>query len=94
MKDKESLQDKGFLQRNPEYSVLANVLTAAIANNLLEPLLDYKVKGSTWMVLNLNRLLCVSFDLPLHYGGFKEQHLRELFVWMTAGYKPKQAAFL
>ena len=94
MKDKDSLQDKGFLQRNPEYSVLANVLAAAIANNLLEPLLDYKVKGSTWMVLNLNRLLCVNFDLPLHYGGFKEQHLRELYVWMTAGYKPKHAALL
>ena len=89
MTDKESLQDREFLTRNPEYSLLAEVLAAAIANNLLEPLLDYKVKGSTWMVLNLNRLLCVNFDLPLHYGGFKEQHLRDLYNWMTAGYKPK-----
>jgi hypothetical protein len=69
---------------------LAEVLAAAIANNLLEPLLNYKVKNSTWMVLNLNRLLCVNFDLPLHYGGFKEQHLHDLYSWMTAGYKPKQ----
>jgi hypothetical protein len=94
MQDRESLQDEGFLQRNPEYSVLADVLAAAIANNLLEPRLDSKAKGSSWMVLNLNRLLCVTLDLPLGYGGWKEQHLRDLYVWMTAGYKPKQAALL
>lgn len=91
MEDKESLQDRSFLERNPEYMVLAEVLAAAIANNLLEPRLDYNVKGSTWMVLNLNRLLCVNFDLPLHYGGFKEQHLRDLYLWMSGGYKPKAA---
>jgi hypothetical protein len=94
MQDKESLQDSGFLQRNPEYSVLADVLAAAIANNLLEPRLDSKAKGSTWMVLNLNRLLCVNLDLPLGYGGWKEQHLRDLHTWMTSGYKPKQATLL
>ena len=91
MRDRESLQDRDFLQRNPEYMMLAEVLAAAIANNLLEPRLDYNVKGSTWMVLNLNRLLCVNFDLPLHYGGFKEQHLRDLYLWMTSGYKQKAA---
>jgi hypothetical protein len=94
MRDKDSLQDRGFLERNPEYALLAEVLASAIANNLLEPLLDYRVKGDTWMVLNLNRLLCVTFDLPLHYGGFKEQQLRDLYGWMTAGYAPKQAALI
>ncbi len=92
MRDKESLQDPAFLLQYPQYSVLAEVLAAAIANNLLEPLLDYKVKNSTWMVLNLNRLLCVNFDLPLHYGGFKEQRLHDLYGWMTSGYKPKVPA--
>lgn len=91
MRDRESLQNRDFLERNPEYMMLAEVLAAAIANNLLEPRLDYNVKGSTWMVLNLNRLLCVNFDLPLHYGGFKEQHLRDLYLWMTTGYRPKAA---
>jgi len=94
MEDKRSLQDPSFLDRNPGYSLLAEVLAAAIANNLLEPQLDYKVKGSTWMVLNLNRLLCVNFDLPLQYGGFKERHLCELYVWMTAGYRPTQPALI
>lgn len=94
MRDKESLQDRAFLEQNPQYSLLAEVLAAAIANNLLEPLLDYNVKGSTWMVLNLNRLLCVNFDLPLHYGGFKEQHLHDLYSWMTTGYKPRLPALI
>ena len=70
---------------------LADVLAAAIANNLLEAQLDRRVKGNTWMVLNLNRLLCVSYDLPLQYGGFKERPLRDLYVWMTAGYEPKKS---
>ncbi|MBZ5524803.1 MAG: hypothetical protein LAP21_21400 [Acidobacteriia bacterium] len=94
MQDRESLQDEDFLKRNPDYSMLAEVLAAAIANNLLEPRLDSKAKGSSWMVLNLNRLLCVTLDLPLGYGGWKEQHLRDLHTWMTVGYKPKQAALL
>jgi hypothetical protein len=74
--------------------VLAEVLAAAIANNLLEARLDYKVKGATWMVLNLNRLLCINFDLPLNYGGFKERPLHDLYGWMTTGYKPKLPALV
>lgn len=91
MKEREQLQNRDFLEKNPEYALLADVLAAAIANNLLEAQLDRKVKGNTWMVLNLNRLLCVSYDLPLHYGGFKERPLRDLYVWMTAGYEPKKS---
>ncbi|HLH36166.1 MAG TPA: hypothetical protein VKX41_15955 [Alloacidobacterium sp.] len=91
MKEREQLQSKEFLAKNPEYVLLADVLAAAIANNLLEAQLDRKVKGDTWMVLNLNRLLCVSYDLPLQYGGFKERPLRDLYMWMTAGYEAKKS---
>ena len=91
MKEREQLQSKEFLTKHPEYEVLADVLAAAIANNLLEAQLDRRVKGNTWMVLNLNRLLCVSYDLPLQYGGFKERPLRDLYVWMTAGYEPQKS---
>jgi hypothetical protein len=94
MQDRDSLQNHEFLAKNPQYSLLAEVLAAAIANNLLEARLDYKVKGSTWMVLNLNRLLCVNFDLPLNYGGFKERPLHDLYGWMMTGYKPKAHAFV
>ena len=91
MKEREQLQNKDFLAKNPEFGLVADVLAAAIANNLLEAQLDRRVKGNTWMVLNLNRLLCVSYDLPLQYGGFKERPLRDLYVWMTAGYEAKKA---
>jgi hypothetical protein len=94
MQDRASLQNREFLAKNPQYSVLAEVLAAAIANNFLEARLDYKVKGSTWMVLNLNRLLCINFDLPLNYGGFKERPLHDLYGWMTSGYKPKLPALV
>ena len=94
MQDRASLQNQEFLATNPQYAVLAEVLAAAIANNFLEARLDYKVKGSTWMVLNLNRLLCINFDLPLNYGGFKERPLHDLYGWMTSGYKPKLPALV
>jgi hypothetical protein len=91
MKDREQLQSKDFLSRHPKYKILADVLAAAIAKNFLEAQLDYEVKGGTWMVLNLNRLLCISYDLPLHYGGFKERPLRDLYVWTVGGYEPKKS---
>jgi len=59
MQDRESLQDEGFLQRNPEYSVLADVLAAAIANNLLGRGSIRKPKALAGWSLNLNDF-CVS----------------------------------
>jgi len=91
MKDREHLRNPEFLRRNPQYAVLADVIAASIANNFLEAQLDYSVKGDKWMVLNLNRLLCVSYDLPLGYGGFKERPLRDLHTWMMSGYEPKRS---
>lgn len=38
------------------------------------------------MVLNLNRLLCVHFDLPLNYGLYKERPLPTLCQWMTKSF--------
>jgi hypothetical protein len=35
------------------------------------------------MVLNLNRLLCVHFDLPLNYGLYKERPLSVLSQWVN-----------
>jgi len=52
---------------------------------LLEPLLDHRGQGENLMVLYLNRLLCVRYDLPLHYGGYRRRKLTELAAWATAG---------
>ena len=37
------------------------------------------------MVLYLNRMFCVYFDLPLEYGGFREKSLDELTGWINGG---------
>lgn len=87
MDDRDRLLDDAFLQRHPEHRVLANVLASAIANNLLEPVLDYKCKGTLWMVLYLNRLLCPEYRLPLHFGGFREQSLTQMARWLNQGHR-------
>jgi hypothetical protein len=97
MADRELLADVNYLKTHPGKERLARLLASALAHNLLEPVLDYKCKGERWMLLNLNRLLCVHFDLPLQYGLFKEfkeqtknkiQTLDELCMWIERGFKP------
>jgi hypothetical protein len=70
---------------------LYRAIQSAIAHNILEPESNYKCKGQEYLVLYLNRLICVPFRLPLQRGGFREQRLDTLLGWMTKGYrKPKQ----
>jgi hypothetical protein len=87
MDDRAKLVDPRYVAAHPEHGRLAEVLAAGIANNLLEPILDYKCKGAMWMVLNINRLLCPKYWLPLQYGGFKEKRLDELGSWLLNGYR-------
>lgn len=67
---------------------LGEMLASALAHNLLVAQLDYNCKGDRWMVLNLNRLLCVHFDLPLSYGLYKERPLRTLIQWLDRPFTP------
>ena len=90
MSDRDLLLDSAYIDRRPELRGLAEVIAACIAHNLLEPRLDYNVKGQRWMVLNLNRLICAAYDLPLHYGKFKEQRLATIANWMRGGLPKKQ----
>jgi hypothetical protein len=61
---------------------LADLLATALSHNLLVAQLDYNCKGEKWMILNLNRLLAVHFDLPLGYGLYKERPLKTLAEWI------------
>lgn len=72
---------------------LLRALHAAITHSILSPVLDHKTKGRLWMVLYLNRLLCPVFDLPLGYGGFKEQSLGEVEHWVMQGTPQAQKGF-
>jgi hypothetical protein len=85
-----SMRARDTLIQDKKYSRLCSILSECIAHNLLEPMLDYKVKGGRSMVLYLNRMLCVRFGLPLQYGGFREKTLDELSGWMEKGFTQKK----
>ena len=84
MEDRAHLIDDNA--ENPTlYVKLRNVLTTLVAHNLLTPRLDHRNKGRQFVVFYLNRLICVQFDLPLGYGGWREKTLRELSIWLQDG---------
>jgi hypothetical protein len=58
------------------------ILASALSHNLLVSQLDYSCKSEKWMLLYLNRLLCVHFDLPIGYGLYKEKPLKTLIQWL------------
>ncbi len=87
MSDRDVLR-KATASGNAEMSVLAQVIASCIAHNLLEVHLDQKCKGQYWMIMYLNRMLCMHFDLPLQYGGWREKRLSELQAWPVKGFAP------
>lgn len=68
-----------------EFAKLRRILTSLAAHNLLIPRIDHRNKGKSFMLFNLNRLLCVRANLPLGYGGWREKSLKELVDWMENG---------
>lgn len=89
MTERAQLMDAATVQKRSDLRRFADVLASALAHNLLIPDLDASVKKKKWLVLNLNRLLCVHFDLPLGYGLFKERPLGTLCQWLD---KPSLAS--
>jgi hypothetical protein len=88
MADREFLVGEGG-QKSDSAKALRDVLASCIALNLLEPRLDAKNKGERWLVLYLNRLLCLRFGLPLGYGGWRPRRIKPVTEWLgkvsTAG---------
>lgn len=73
---------------------LGEMLASALSHNLLVAQLDYSCKQEKWMVLNLNRLLCVHFDLPLGYGLYKERPLKVLVQWLDTPFIESEGELL
>jgi hypothetical protein len=73
---------------------LAETIASALSHNLLVAQLDYNCKQEKWMLLNLNRLLCVHFDLPLGYGLYKERPLKTLIQWLDRPYSVSEGELL
>ena len=82
MTERDQLRTGEVFKAIPDSRRFADILASGLAHNLLIGEPDYKVKGDQWMVLYLNRLLCVHFDLPLGYGLFKERPLKTLVEWL------------
>jgi hypothetical protein len=82
MRDRQLLLDPAWRAATPGAEELFEALAGAIGHNLLRADLDYAVKNNRWMVLYLNRLLCVRFGLPLGFGGFRERAIAQLCDWM------------
>jgi hypothetical protein len=70
---------------------LREVIASCIAQNFLEPRIDHKNKGQRWLVLYLNRLLCLRFGLPLGYGGWRPRKVMTLAQWIS-GITPEMEA--
>lgn len=83
MSERDRLLDDKYRSTREDVCRFADILASALAHNLLVAQLDYSCKKEKWMVLNLNRLLCVHFDLPLNYGLYKERPLTTLCEWMS-----------
>jgi hypothetical protein len=82
-----SMADRDFLVGDASkiadnVRTLREVLASCIALNLLEPRLDAKNKGERWLILYLNRLLCLKFGLPLGYGGWRPRKMTALTDWL------------
>lgn len=82
MAERARLLDPEFRSRTPGADRLFSALASAVANNVVTADLDYSVKGSRYMVLYLNRLLCPRFYLPLNYGSFRERRLSHMIEWI------------
>jgi hypothetical protein len=94
MQERESLLKPEILKSNPAYAKFAQMLATAIAQNLLHVELDKSVKNQQWMILYLNRLVCLRYDLPPNFGNFRERPLRDLVGWMERGYRPSKTESL
>lgn len=78
-------EEQGY---DPErYALSREVLMSCLVNNLLEarPHRKQGRKGQEILLLYLNRWICVKFDLPLLYGGWREKNVRDIQKEITAG---------
>lgn len=88
----ERLRNASDLAGDSPSNRLSRVIASAVANNVLEVRSDVNVKGGTWTVFHLNRLYCPAFDLPLGYGGYRENvGLTELNSWVASGFQNQPA---
>lgn len=80
--------NKGLFNEKPwfddnNFETLFNVISTCVAFNIFEvKQTNQGKKGQIWTVYYLNRWLCVHYNLPLFYGGWRSKSPIELFKWL------------
>lgn len=85
-----NMKDIHLLNNYTRYELLRSIISECIRQNLLFPALDRKCKHKEWMILYLNRMICVKYKLPLHYGGWREKPLSLLDSWVRKGFEKQK----
>lgn len=81
---------KRLINSGTDFNKLRLILSECLAHRLLEAKPNTKCKDKFWLVLYLNRSLCVQFGLPLQYGGWREKRLNELSDWAEKGFAQRK----
>lgn len=78
-------EEKGY--DTERFALSREVLTSCMVNNLLEarPHRKQGKIGQEVLILYLNRWICVKFNLPLLYGGWREKNARDIQKEITKG---------
>lgn len=90
MKERQLLKSTVLNDPKHQYYKLAKCLAACFSNNLLDFRLDYKCKGKMWMIIYINKIYCLRYNLPLGNGKFRERNLKILLGWFNYGFKQQQ----
>lgn len=73
---------------NSIHQRLVNVLSICLAYNLVDiKEVNQGVKGKVWKVFYLNRWICVKFNLPLNYGGWRQRKADDLVKWIPPSHE-------
>jgi hypothetical protein len=94
MKERSLLKTTVLNDPNHVYYNLTKCLATCFSNNLLEFRLDYKCKGKHWMIIYINKIYCVRYNLPLGNGKFRERNLKILLNWFNNGFKQQSQSKL
>jgi hypothetical protein len=83
MRDHETLADLGLRATPPTDSrrSLAEIIRVCVANNYLDFTPNYKCQNEEWMLLHVNRALCLLYDLPVQAGDFSKQRIESIISW-------------
>ena len=89
MTDRTMLKEDALNNKNHICHNLAKCIADCISYNLIDFELNYNCKNKSWMILYLNKMYCVKYNLPMNNGGFKEKSINELLEWYNHGFKTK-----